>query len=61
MGGGYFGRYKRMSETETFTMGSDAWTVAAPLPKAVYGFASVSLNDKVFFLGEPFLIFGHIF
>ena len=45
-----------MSETETFTMGSTAWSVAAPLPMAIYGFASVSFNNKVFFLGELFLI-----
>jgi len=50
VGGGYHGRFNKMSGTETFTMGSDAWAVAAPLPMAMYGFASVSLNDKVFFL-----------
>ena len=54
---GEYQGYQALSSTETFTMGSNAWSVAAPLPFAVYGFASVSLNNKVIFLGRLFVIF----
>ena len=62
VGGGYkylgeYLGYQAKASTETFTMGSNAWSVAAPLPFAVYGFASVSLNNKVIFLGRLFVIF----
>jgi len=54
VGGGYYGRYQNIYSTETLTLGSDAWTKAATVPmqslKRSYGFASVSLNNKVYFI-----------
>jgi len=49
--GGGGNRKNPISSTEIFTMGSKTWSVSAPLSLPVpYGFASVSLNNKVYFL-----------
>ena len=45
-------KYKVLSSTEMLTLGTNYWTVATPLPKAMYGFASTSLNGKIYFIGE---------
>jgi len=51
VGGGYYGRYNKISSTEIFTMGSKTWSVSAPLSLPVpRSFASVSLNNRVYFL-----------
>jgi len=51
VGGGYEGKTSRKkSSTEIFTLGSIAWTTAAPLPQAIFAFASVSINDKIYFI-----------
>jgi len=51
VGGGYEGKTSRKkSSTEIFTLGSTAWTTAAPLPQAIFAFASVSINDKIYFI-----------
>ena len=61
VGGGYYGRYNEISSTEIFTMGSKSWSVSAPLSLPVsHGFASVSLNNKVYFLGKLFFIFAKL-
>ena len=65
VGGGFFGqeiddypyiRYQDIASTETFTLGSNAWSVSAPLPRAMGRFASVSLNNKIYFIGDMFLL-----
>ena len=61
VGGGYYGRYNEISSTEIFTMESKTWSVSAPLSLPVpRGFASVSLNNKVYFLGKLFFIFAKL-
>merc|ERR1711915_877949 len=47
---GYAGRYDEISSTETLIMGTNAWTSAAPLPTGIWGFASTSLNNKIYFI-----------
>ena len=55
--GGGGNRKNPLSSTEILTMGSKTWTVSAPLSLPVpYGFASVSLNNKVYFLGNLFVL-----
>merc|ERR1719419_586926 len=44
------GNYKQFSSTEMLTLGANYWTIATPLPKAMYGFASTSLNGKIYFI-----------
>ena len=60
--GGYYGSYTKISSTETHTLGSDAWSLGSPLPRAIKSFASVSLNDKIYFIGNisHFLHLFHI-
>lgn len=40
-----------LSSTETFKLGTNAWTPANPLPRAMYGMASVSIEQGVIILG----------
>jgi len=42
--------YDELSSTEVLTLGTSYWTSATPLPKAIYGFASTSLNGKIYFI-----------
>ena len=35
-------------------MGEKSWTSAAALPRGIWGFASTSLNNKIYFIGERF-------
>jgi len=48
--GGYAGRYDEISSTEMLIMGTNAWNSAAPLPRGISGFASTSLNNKIYFI-----------
>jgi len=50
VGGGYFGKYEELASTEMLTLGSTSWTSAAPLPKTMWSFASVSVNNKIYFI-----------
>merc|ERR1711872_607395 len=50
VGGGYFGNYEELSSTEMLTLGSTSWTTAAPLPRTIESFASVSVNNKIYFI-----------
>merc|ERR1712083_914816 len=48
---GYAGSYnEEISSTEMLIMGTHAWTGAAPLPRGIFGFASTSLNNKIYFI-----------
>ena len=55
--GGYAGKYDEISSTEMLIMGTNAWTSAAPLPTGIWGFASTSLNNKIYFIGWWFFLF----
>merc|ERR1711915_499368 len=49
--GGYAGSYnEEISSTEMLIMSTHAWTSAAPLPRGIFGFASTSLNNKIYFI-----------
>jgi len=43
-------RYDELSSTEILTLGTYVWVSVTPLPKAMSGFASTSLNGKVYFI-----------
>jgi len=43
-------KYDELSSTEMLTLGTNKWISATPLPKAMYGFASTSLNGKIYFI-----------
>ena len=40
-----------LSSTEVLTVDSPAWTMATPLPRAVYGVRGVTLDNTVFMTG----------
>ena len=41
--------------TERLILGENGWKIVAPLPQPMFGFASASLNDKIYLIGEdPF-------
>jgi len=48
--GGYAGKIESFSSTEMLIMGTDAWKGASPLPRGISGFASTSLNNKIYFI-----------
>merc|ERR1712083_496652 len=50
VGGGFFGPHIKLSSTEMLSLGSTAWTIASPLPRAMMYFGYVSLNNKIYFL-----------
>jgi len=43
--------YEYMSSTELLTVGSDAWTMATPLPGVMYGMRTANVDNKVFLTG----------
>ena len=49
------GGYVSLSlSTEKLTIGDDAWTYGNPLPRKIWGVATVSLDNKVFLTGKLF-------
>jgi hypothetical protein len=43
---------KLISSTEKLTIGDDAWIYGNPLPRKIWGVATVSLDNKVFLTGK---------
>jgi hypothetical protein len=41
-----------LSSTEVHTIGSSGWKTGEPLPRAMWGMASVSLDQEVIFIGK---------
>merc|ERR1711915_710499 len=50
VGGGFFGSHIKLSSTEMLSLGSTAWTIASPLPRAMMYFGYVSVNNNIYFL-----------
>jgi len=52
VGGGYYGAFmKKMRSTEMLTLGTTAWKTTSPLPKSIWSIGSVSINNKIYFIG----------
>ena len=43
--------FEYLSSTELLTVGSDAWTMATPLPGVMYGMRTANVDNKVFLTG----------
>merc|ERR1712083_1067500 len=42
---------KKMRSTEILSLGSTAWRITAPLPMSIWSIGSVSINNKIYFIG----------
>ena len=52
VGGGYYGPFmQKMRSTEILSLGSTAWRTTAPLPMSIWSIGSVSINNKIYFIG----------
>ena len=50
--GGWDDGYTPLSSTEKMTTGATAWTTIKPLPRTLYGMASVSLDNMIILTGK---------
>ena len=49
--GGLDNNYYHLSSTEVLTTDSPVWSMATPLPRAVYGVRGVTVGDTVYMTG----------
>ena len=50
--GGVDDSYTHLSSTEKMTTGATAWTTINPLPRTLYGVATVSLDNSIILTGK---------
>ena len=50
--GGQDGSYTPISSTEKMTTGATAWTTINPLPRTLWGVATVSMDNSIILTGK---------
>ena len=50
---------EHLSSTEKMIIGATAWTTIKPLPRTLFGVATVSMDNKVFLTGKFGGVMGH--